>query len=87
LCDEPNARPTTWLFEEHSELRLSNAVYCVCVSDPNKTDACIRHGKSHSPGAAHQREEGAKERRISEEKGRYERGFPVAGHDEPERER
>lgn len=45
LADEPNARPTTWLFEQGRELLLSNAVYCVCVSDPNKTDACIRHGK------------------------------------------
>ena len=31
--DEPEARPTTWLFEEGPELRLSDAVYCVCVSD------------------------------------------------------
>ena len=37
LDDEPEARPTTWLFEEGPELRLSDAVYCVCVSDPNKT--------------------------------------------------
>ena len=52
LADEPDARPTTWLFEQGRELLLSNAVYCVCVSDPNKTDACIRHGQSSSPGGA-----------------------------------
>ena len=42
LDDAPEALPTTWLFEEGPELRLSDAVYCVCVSDPNKTDACAR---------------------------------------------
>jgi hypothetical protein len=87
LDAEPDARPTTWLFEEGPELRLSDAVYYVCVSDPNRTDACIRHGKSRSPGAGHQKEEAAKERRISEDKGRHERGFPAGGHDERERER
>jgi hypothetical protein len=84
LDDESEARPTTWLFEEGPELRLSDAVYCVCVSDPNKMDACIRHGKSRSPGETHQRDEAAKERRIS---GDNERGFPAGGHNEPERER
>jgi hypothetical protein len=87
LADEPDARPTTWLFEQRRELLLSNAVYCVCVSDPNKTDACIRHGRSSSPGAASQRDEAAKQRRIAEEKAAYDRGFPVAGHDENERDR
>lgn len=87
LEDEPMARPTTWLFEEGPEMRLSDAVYCVCVSDPNKTEACVRHGKSRSPTASHQRGEAAKERRISEEKARYEKGFPIAGHDWSERER
>ena len=87
LDDEPMARPTTWIFEEGPALRLSDAVYCVCVSDPNKTEACIRHGKSRSPTARHQRDEAAKEQRISEEKARYEQGSPVAGHNEPERER
>ena len=87
LADEPNARPTTWLFEQGRELLLSNAVYCVCVSDLNRTDACIRHGKSSSPGGASQRDEAAKQRRISEEKEKYDRGFPVAGHDENERGR
>ena len=36
LSDEPLARPTTWLFEEVPEMRLSDAVYCVCVSDPTR---------------------------------------------------
>lgn len=87
LDDEQMARPTTWLFEEGPEMRLSDAVYCVCVSDPNKTAACIRHGKSRTPTEKHQRDEAAKERRISEEKARYEKGFPIAGHDWSERER
>ena len=69
------------------ELRLSDAVYCVCVSDPNKTDACVRHGKSSSPTASHQKDEAAKQKRISEEDARYKRGGPIAGHNEPERER
>ena len=81
LAEAPDARPTTWLFEEGPELRLSDALYCVCVSDPNKTDACVRHGKSRSPGAAHQKDEGAKHRRISEDKAKHDQGFPVAGHD------
>jgi hypothetical protein len=81
LDEEPQARPTTWLFEEGPALRLSEAVYCICVSDPYKIEACIRHGKSRSPGAAHQKEEVVKERRISEEEARYEEGFPVGGHE------
>lgn len=84
---EPDARPTTWLFEEGPELRLSDAVYCVCVADPNKTSACVRHGKSRSPSAQHQSEEAVKQRRISEEKARYEQGGPIAGHNEPGKER
>jgi hypothetical protein len=80
LAEAPDARPTTWLFEEGPELRLSDALYCVCVSDPNKTDACVRHGKSRSPGEAHQKEERVKNRRISEERAKYEQGFPVGGH-------
>jgi hypothetical protein len=87
LSDEPDARPTIWLLIPEHEMLLSDAVYCICVSDPNKTDACIRHGRSSSPGAASQREEAAKQRRISEEKGKYDLGFPVAGHDENERGR
>jgi hypothetical protein len=81
LAEEPDARPTTWLFEEGPALRLSDALYCVCVSDPTKTDACVRHGKSRSPGEAHQKEERVKHRRISEEKAKYDQGFPVGGHD------
>jgi hypothetical protein len=80
LADVLDARPTTWLFEEGPALRLSDALYCVCVSDPTKTDACVRHGKSRSPGEAHQKEERVKDRRISEERAKYERGFPVGGH-------
>ncbi len=85
--EAPDAQPTTWLFEEGPALHLSDAVYCVCVSDPNRTDACIRHGRSRSPGGARQKDDGAKDRRISEEQGRYERGFPVGGHDDRERGR
>ncbi|MBJ7541947.1 hypothetical protein [Rhodomicrobium udaipurense] len=79
--DEKDAQPTTWLFEEGPELLLSDAVYCVCVSDPKATDACVRHGRSRSPGGAHQKDESAKSRRISEDKGRHEQGFPASGHD------
>lgn len=35
------------------------------MSDPNKSDACIRHSKSRSSGAAHQREEAARDKRVS----------------------
>lgn len=85
--DEPDARPTTWLFEAGPELKLSDALYCVCVSDPAKTEACIRHGRSRSPGGAHQRDEAAKGRRISEDNARHEQGFPAAGHDPREKGR
>jgi hypothetical protein len=81
LDEEPAARPTTWLFGDGPELRLSDAVYCVCVSDPDKTDACVRHGRSANPGNAERDAERAKLQRISEERARYEQGFPVAGHD------
>jgi hypothetical protein len=37
LENHPEARPPTWLFDEG--LRLSDEVYCVCVSDPNKAEA------------------------------------------------
>ena len=87
LDDEPMARPTTWLFEEGPAMLLSDAVYCVCVSDPNKTGACIRHGKSRSPTAKHQSDEAVRDRRMSEEKARYEKGGPIAGHDWSDRER
>lgn len=87
IADAKDARPTTWLFEEGPELRLSEAVYCVCVSDPNKTEACIRHGKSRSPGGVHQKDESARQKRISEDRGRHKRGFPVGGRDESGRGR
>lgn len=87
LSDAPDARPTTWLFDDAPAFHLSDALYCVCVSDPNKTDACVRHGRSRSPGAGHQRDESAKERRISEDRGRHERGFPAGGHGDQGRDR
>jgi hypothetical protein len=82
---EPDMVPTTWLFDERT--LLASAVYCVCVSDPNKTDACVKHGKSGSPGEGAQKDEAAKHKRISEEESRYRQGFPVAGHDPRDRER
>ena len=87
LTEEPDARPTTWLFDEAREFHLSDAVYCICVSDPAKTEACVRHGRSRSPSEVHQKEQAVKQRRISEERGHYEQGFPVAGHDRPGRGR
>lgn len=81
LEDEPAARPTTWLLDAGPELRLSDAVYCVCVSDPGQTDACTRHGKSAGPTKAQIEQDRAKLERISEERARHEQGFPVAGHD------
>jgi hypothetical protein len=80
LDNEPMARPTTWIFEEGPALRLSDAVYCVCVSDPNKTDACVKHGRSSSPGQAHQKDERAKQERIKREEAAHRAGFTVAGH-------
>jgi hypothetical protein len=74
------AVPTTWMFDERPALHAA-AVYCVCAVDPVKQDGCVRHGKSGSPGEAAQRDEAAKQKRISEEKGEHERGFPVGGHD------
>lgn len=85
--DEIDARPTTWLFDERPILDLSAAAYCVCVSDPTKTAACIRHGKSRSPGEADQRNEAVKNRRIADDKAKHEQGFPVAGHDPADRGR
>ena len=80
LDEEPMARPTTWVFDEGPALRLSDAVYCVCVSDPNKTDACVKHGRSSSPGQAHHKDERAKQERISREEAAHRAGFTVAGH-------
>lgn len=87
LEDEPAARPTTWLFDEGPELRLSDAVYCVCVSDPGKTDACARHGKSSSPSKSKIDEDRAALKRISEDAARHEQGFPVGGGRGRERNR
>jgi hypothetical protein len=78
--------PTTWLFDERT-LLMSDAGYRVCVSGPNKTDACVKHGHSGSPGGAANKNEVAKQKRISEEESRYKQGFPVAGHDPRDRER
>jgi hypothetical protein len=78
--EEPMARPTTWIFKEGPALRLSDAVYCVCVSDPNKTDSCVKHGRSSSPGQAHQKDERAKQERINREEAAHRAGFTVAGH-------
>lgn len=85
--EEPDARPTTWLFDGGPELHLSEAVYCVCLpSGPHSQGACVRHGKSPSPGEHALNEERVKQRRIGEENARYEQGMPVAGH-EPRRRR
>lgn len=79
LADEPEARPTTWLFDDAPALRLTNAVYCVCVSSPQSIGACVRHGKSSSPG-----EKAIEEERIKGERIRREdeivRQRPTAGH-------
>jgi hypothetical protein len=83
--NHPDAVPTTWLFDEGPALHLSNAVYCVCVSTPFSGGGCARHGKSSTPSEIQQRNEAIESRRISEDKARYRRGFPVAGHGEPAR--
>ena len=76
------AVPTTWLLDASPDLLASGAaIYCVCVVDAAKTDACSRHGKSSGPGEGALKEETAKQQRIAEEKAGYERGGPVAGHD------
>ena len=50
--------------------------------------ASVTAKKSSSPWRGiTQRDEAAKQRRIAEEKAAYDRGFPVAGHDENERGR
>jgi hypothetical protein len=70
---------TTWLFEDARALRLSEAVYCVCVSDPVYQAGCVRHAKSPSPGESAVSEERAKRERIQREE--Y-IDHPVAGHGE-----
>ena len=81
LDDEPDARPTTWLFDDAPALHMTNAVYCVCVGTPQSLGACIKHGKSQSPGEAAIKEDQAKQERIQRDRARHEGGFPVAGHD------
>lgn len=79
LEDEPDARPTTWLFDEGPALHMTSAVYCVCVGTPQSLGACIKHGKSPSPGEAAIKEDQAKRERIQREEGEV-RNRPVAGH-------
>jgi len=81
LEDEPNARPTTWLFDDRPALNLSGAVYCACVSLIYNDDSCAFHGKSSSPGPAQQKEESEKKQSEAERNAAYEQGGPVAGHD------
>jgi hypothetical protein len=80
LDDEPDARPTTWLFDEGPALHMTNAVYCVCVGSAQSPESCVRHGKSSSPGEAAIKEDQAKHERIQREEGEV-RNKPVAGHD------
>lgn len=44
-------------------------------------DGGIGYRRSQSPGQLFTREQSIRERRIAEEKARYDRGFPIAGHD------
>lgn len=82
-----DAVPTTWLLNTAPDMLAAEAIYCVCVADTVKTTACSRHGKSSSPGEAALHQEAVLNRRIAEDKAKYERGFPVAGHDPRDRER
>lgn len=84
--DAPDARPTTWLFDDGPDLRLAEAVYCVCLSDPVYQAGCVRHGKSESPGTHAENEERVKEERIRREDAIV-RERPVAGHVRRRRER
>jgi hypothetical protein len=94
--DHPGAIPTTWLFESGPELRLSDAVYCVCVT-VRDGENCAAHGKTGAPSPVTQRErqdkatDNPKDRqaeieRINRDEGRHRGGFPVAGHGEPQPE-
>lgn len=87
LEDEPGARPTTWMFDDSPALHMTNAVYCVCVSSPQSLGACVRHGRSQSPGEAAIREEKVEQERIQRERTAYESGFPTAGHERRRRGR
>ena len=86
LSDEPDARPTTWLFPSYEESgglsAAAGAVYCVCVPvNPALFSGCAAHGKSNSPGEGRLKEEVVTEKRTSEDRARYEQGFPAGGHD------
>ncbi|MHB0704100.1 hypothetical protein ACX4MT_00070 [Roseomonas mucosa] len=82
LEEEPDARPTTWLFEDKAELSLSGAVYCVCVQDPVYQAGCIHHGPSVSPPAKRQEQDRLSERNYQEQEARKRRGWPAGGHGE-----
>ena len=58
--DHPCAIATTWLFEDGPELRLSDAIHCVCMP-VNPGDNCARHGKSGVPSGNARRERSQKE--------------------------
>jgi hypothetical protein len=74
----PGMRQTTWLFDG---LHADSGPYCVCVSDPVYAAGCFKHDHSNSPGEAAKHEEAVKNRRIGEEKAKYDRGFPSGGHE------
>lgn len=92
LADEPDARPTTWLFSSDdaspSLSAMPDAIYCVCIPvNPALFGGCAAHGRSSSPSEKSQKEEAAKSEHANQENAKYERGGPVAGHDfEKERE-
>ena len=48
LTDEPDARPTTWLFDDRPMLHLGSTVYCVCITDQPLAGGCSGHGPSTS---------------------------------------
>ena len=73
-AEEPEAIPTTWIFEEGPELRLTDAVYCVCVPASPLSGGCSKHAKSQSPTPAYQIEKAIRDRRIAEEKAEREHG-------------
>lgn len=94
--DHPCAIATTWLFADGPELRLSDAIHCVCMP-VNPGDNCARHGKSGVPSGNARRERSQKEtgnpaerrfeiERINREESRHRAGFPVAGHGERQRD-
>jgi len=81
LDDSDLVRPTTWLFDDAPELRLSEALYCICVTTTQSLDACVRHGRTSDMGETHRKEEEIKQRRINEEKAEYERRPPSHDHE------